>query len=818
MKKDSPRKITLLEYFESQARKSLYTLLPERYLLAAELLNTYNDQATDSNGNCSIAPFINLENVEIESIPSDDADEVPAYSVNLPSVPLDDKTQYTNYAFGDSRLFNTKHILGKVQAATCADVIRAVNKDSAYSIRTLATVAFCIYFGTHPLKGREYYKTPDISSESDKSFFEGKHNLIFQIENNPNRFVNGYQSIAFTVWNSLTNNQRDFWIKAFGGAYKSYREFYSEWKSCYGFFTISYALTECAHKLKAIVFDENYALVVSDNSIGNKTIRCRGCNNSLADKCDSCQIPTEKRNANLFTINAKIGVVGTSEEKALPLYEGRTISVNDLDGKGGDTEIFEVIASKKNNLLGLRYLSDKPITVIYGSQTKQYNNDNIIPLFPGVHIQALEGYEIITPGQPPEPKPTPKPVDPSVSTETSKPVDSQQSADTVITTPSNDFKPITKINKQKLSIESNVSSRTIVPSVSSKPLPSKTIVMLENGEHCEIKNAVLTSEKYVIYEGTMVETGKSCRLKLYYSATPADEATCQNMIDRIKHTMQYHRYFHPSILYPNAIVDSHGAFEKYSGFVSPDFPCADMTQLIAILKGSAKFASRQAVINAMIELCQMVESLHNNKFMLMHRYINPYSIYVNVKTGKCCLVQNEYISSDASLIQVSDVVIPFYDPVAQRSRQYTPESDIYSVAVVMFTMMFAMHPFDDCRYSKRMNAKDSKASISELVRKCTSSPSFCFSANSDKITDGMLTFNTTMRKDENGNLIVDCDDADDEIKDIRKDWDTIDYNIRDLFIQTFEDGVKNPSQRPTLQQWIARLKRWQSDLQSKKLC
>ncbi len=807
MKKFSSSKIKLSEYLEAQAQMPYFSLLPERYLLARELLNTYNDQLKDSKGGMScIAPFLNLESVELESIEPEEDDSVQVYCVKLPETSPSDKSPYSNYAFGNTRLFKTKGMLGKLHDSSNEDVNALLNKDPSYSVHTLATIAFYIYFGVHPLCGREYYESLDTSSEYDKGFFEKERKFIFELKDNPNRFVNGYHSNVWTLWNNLLDCQRDFWSKAFGGGYKSYSEFYSEWHKCYGSFTISNVQTECLAKLKAIIFNENYALITSDNTIGNKTIRCRGCNNSLAQKCEDCQIPSEKRNANLLIINAKVAAVGTpasaTEEKKLALHDGRVVSAKDFVEGGDDKAIFEVIASKKNNLLGLKYLLDEPITVTCGSQEKKYSKDAVIPLLSGVHVQVLDGYEIITPGQPVEPKPAPKPAKPA---EPAKPADSQKSAEPVIITAPTIPVDITKTTKTSIPAvpQAPASTPTSTPTQSSVPasLPEGTVVMLENGERCTVKKLVQSAKMYEVYDVTMIETQVNCRLKIFRKATPEEAITRNDIINNIKATMQLRGSFHPSILYPQAIVDSTGALEGRAGYISPKIP-AGMLQLEYMLNRGIDFNSKQAMVNAMIELCQMLESLREKG--LMHKYVNPYSIYVDTKSGKCCLVLNEYISSSKSIASTLPVFVPFSDPVSYTSQEVNSKSDTYSAAVMMFLMAFKMLPFDNCRYAERPKLSNDEASRDEIIKRYVTSPEFCFG---DK-----MSFNSNTQCNADGNITADYDD---KIKNIRNMWYSTDYNIRELFEQTFEAGVKKPDQRPNLQQWISRLEKWQSNLQSK---
>ena len=98
---------------------------------------------------------------------------------------------------------------------------------------------------------------------------------------------------------------------------------------------------------------------------------------------------------------------------------------------------------------------------------------------------------------------------------------------------------------------------------------------------------------------------------------------------------------HPSIIYPKAIVASEGILEGRIGYILPVYPM-NMRRLDVLAKSDVTFASRQAEINAMIELCEMLDSLHDAGYYLNH--IVPANILVATETGKCCLINIDYIT------------------------------------------------------------------------------------------------------------------------------------------------------------------------------
>lgn len=271
---------------------------------------------------------------------------------------------------------------------------RLIIKKEEYVVSILSVILFHIYFGYHPLCGRDYYGGANISSDTERLFFQKKRDFIFKLDENSNRFVNGYHNGAWALWNAISDVQQAFWKDVFCGATKNYADFYKTWEKAYAGFTETLVATPCDVKLKMVVYDEQYALVTSDNTIGNKTIRCRGCNNDLSSKCENCQIAVANRNASLLTIKVKLITQQTNDgnscevENEIELYSGKTLYTTAPQSES-QSAVFEVIASKKSNLLGLRYLADISLKANCGTVTRFYKRDETIALLPGTQIHVL---------------------------------------------------------------------------------------------------------------------------------------------------------------------------------------------------------------------------------------------------------------------------------------------------------------------------------------------------------------------------------------------------------------------------------------------
>ena len=108
MENNLSNKRSLAQYIAEQQNKKFYDGVIERYLLATELLNSYNDECEASKSDVKHrVSFFNPDNIEITDVGCDDG--VPRYNVVLPVEILQEKTPFVNVQYAHCELLYTKN-------------------------------------------------------------------------------------------------------------------------------------------------------------------------------------------------------------------------------------------------------------------------------------------------------------------------------------------------------------------------------------------------------------------------------------------------------------------------------------------------------------------------------------------------------------------------------------------------------------------------------------------------------------------------------------------------------------------------------------
>ena len=425
MENNLSNKRSLAQYIAEQQNKKFYDGVIERYLLATELLNSYNDECEASKSDVKHrVSFFNPDNIEITDVGCDDG--VPRYNVVLPVEILQEKTPFVNVQYAHCELLYTKNLFGKLIPATQENVWKRSDDSDQYAIHTLATLMFEICFCSHPFKGRKYYA--DIGLDRDREFFAQKHKFIFDIEDNDNRFVNGPHSYAWALWDQTSEIQRQFWKNAFYNEKWKYSDFRSNWLKAYdSYMSISSVYTPCGEKLTALVYDEDYILIPSNCGIGCNAIRCKYCKEGIRQKCASaCPVPAEKQVARFNKQSVTLiyrktsansdGSEQISERRVkAKVYDGKIVKTADFNSETESKELFKVVCSSKHrDLLGLQCLTDDPTVVSNAKGRTSVSRNGVIALLPDTQIQVGTNYYIETVAAPPKQVavPTPKAVEP----------------------------------------------------------------------------------------------------------------------------------------------------------------------------------------------------------------------------------------------------------------------------------------------------------------------------------------------------------------------------------------------------------------------
>lgn len=810
----------LKEYIEKQNETSYFSGLLERYYLAQEFIYSFNDEYREKNGKNFVAtvPFFNLDNIEIQEVQPDEDTSVKHYKVIFPDVKsiLPKNELFANCPFADYRTLRCKPALGKVHDSNNGEV-SALYKKEEYLVSTLSVILFHIYFGYHPLCGRDYYGGANTSSDTERLFFQKKHNFIFKLEENSNRFVNGYHNGAWTLWNAISDVQQAFWKDVFCGATKNYADFYKIWEKAYAGFTETFVATPCDVKLKTVVYDEQYALVTSDNTIGNKTIRCRECNNDLSSRCENCQIAVANRNASLLTIKVKLVTQQTKDgnscevENEVELYGGKTLYTT-VHQSESQSAVFEVVASKKSKLLGLRYLADIPLEANCGTVTRFYKRDETIALLPGTQIHVLhvmpDIQKIVVPGVPIEvtiPKVQAPPVSPtrnstsSVSTTTVSPAVSNNGAPQ-----STSVSPATKVGGDAVVAVSNIpaSPTTSVSRVEPAVVDDANLIYIEDGNICD----VLLDKGVEERQGYKIYTVKGRRQQQIYSLklfdTPVDAPSKKKQeetISTIRSILAQKITLPLSLLYPKGIVCAKGFANNRIGYIYKRLPPTEKP-VANIINESLRQGFDSREIAALLDLFNTIKSLHSKK--LFYNRWELMNVRMDVENEKCYLIDNDYISIGS---QSFPTYYLYYAAPELFNGYRTDElTDCYSLAVIAFMVLYKMHPYG------RTAWKDKPAYDHILVRnECIDNPHYVFDPYKPRLFSPI----------KNAFLPSPLDDK----------WRNTPRYIQDLFYKTFMPpypavyAVKDKKHydsirrnRPTVQMWCDGLNRWNKDLKAQK--
>ena len=812
----------LKEYIEKQNETSYFSGLLERYCLAQEFIYSFNDGYREKNRKNIVAtvPFFNLDNIEIQEVQPDEDTLAKRYEVIFPDVKsiLPKNEPFANACYADYRTLRCKPALGKAHDSSNGEVSVFYKNKEEYVVSTLSLILFYIYFGYHPLCGRDFYECASISSEAERRFFQKKHEFIFKLEENSNRFVNGYHNGAWALWNTVSNAQQAFWMDVFCGKFKTYDDFYARWEQSYSGFAETVVSTPCDVKLNAVVFDEKYALITSDNTIGNKTIRCRGCNNDLSSKCENCQVAAANRYAYLLTIKVKLFTKQENEgnsceaENEIELYSGKTLYTTSAQSDS-QSAVFEVVASKKSNLLGLKYLADIPLEANCGSITRFYKKDEIIALLPGTQIHVLHVMsdirKIVVPGVPMEAKVSKVQVNaPVVSTQ-----DSMSSVSSTIASPasSNSGAPQspseppavkTVVDTTAAIGNASVPPRTPVRIVEQPAVDDTKLIHIEDGNICD----VLLDEGVAEYKGYKIYTVRGRRQQQIYSLKLFDESIDapskkkqEETISTIRNILAQKITLPLSLLYPKGIVCAKGFASNRMGYIYKRLPSSEKP-VSSIINEPLRQGFDSREIAALLDLFSTIKSIHSKK--LFYNRWELMNVRMDVENEKCYLIDNDYISIGSH--SCPTYFYHYAAPELFNGYRTDALTDCYSLAVIAFMVLYKMHPYGKTTW------KDKPAYDQTLVRdECIDNPHYVFDHYKARL------FSPT----KNAFLPSPLDDK----------WRNTPHYIQDLFNKTFMppypatyavkdkryyDSIRR--NRPTVQMWCDGLNRWNKDLKAQK--
>lgn len=751
-------RMKLKEYIENQLQESYYSGLLERYHLAIEFMRSFNDEYSLNKGISAVVPFFDLDNIELEERSQEQNNSVKNYEVILPdnsSFPKDYDT-FTNYAFVHPQALPSN--ADSENNGEVSDFYEFNSESEKYIIHTLAVILFHIYFGCHPLRGREYYVCSDVSPEHERDFFKEKHDFIFKpdasedaftdtkfflkLQDNPNRFVNGYHYALWGLWTYMSPAQMKFWIDTFSGdKITDYENFYKEWKEAYASFTEACVLTPCNEKLNTIAFNEKYALITSDLSIGNRFIKCKNCNKALINKCSNCQLASESKVARFLTKKVKLCKLkrledgSTSEEKTeIELYDSQIIC--DSSGK----EVFRVIASQKNiGIFGLMNLLDTEIKAVQNEQSRSYGKNKIIALLDGVHVFTKDVlsdiYAIIVPSVPKtstpsnaKPNSNQQDKNPTVTVAEKPNTSMSESADKstdestdngIAVIPPNPLKnPSTATEQTDVTGPSNAEQAPVIVSEQSDADESSLIYTEDSNIIFEVINKVDgVSDDCQLYNVKKRESQKEYSMILFNEPTneterSSQEETIRRIRDILSKISSENITLPQAMLYPKHIVCQKGFASNRFGYIREKLPDT-AKHIFEIFEADDTRIFDKNEILALFDMFKTIRSFKNVKTIfddnILYDHRNISKMYLDLENGKCYFI-NDFEKPNTG---INDLCIDYYfaTPEFFKGKKIDEAAAAYSYAVVAFMVLFKIHPYGNTLWRNRPEKNEQRESV-----------------------------------------------------------------------------------------------------------
>ena len=226
---DTARGETLDEYLLRSCNEYFDTV-SARHMIADKFLETYASFYADKNqqlGNAckKIMSLCNVNNLYVDF--DDDANV---------RIGFDCSKELDELARGDA-FSNFDNLGGDLKVRdlynrTYTGVLKRY--DHAAMIVTMGIILFVILFGAHPFKGREFYKNPYSCNAHDAKFFWKPTKIIFELDDNPNRFINGFHDNQWSLWTSITDEQRQFFLDALSGNTPTLEIMLEQWREHFG--------------------------------------------------------------------------------------------------------------------------------------------------------------------------------------------------------------------------------------------------------------------------------------------------------------------------------------------------------------------------------------------------------------------------------------------------------------------------------------------------------------------------------------------------------------------------------------------------------
>lgn len=234
----------------------------------------------------------------------------------------------------------------------------------------------------------------------------------------------------------------------------------------------------------------------------------------------------------------------------------------------------------------------------------------------------------------------------------------------------------------------------------------------------------------------------------------------------------------PAFIWPQHALS--GA--RTCGYLMPLLP-PNVVSFEKVYTGRAPL-SLSVKIHAALNLVAAFAALHLNGYA--YKDLNLGGFFVHPDTGEVFVLDCDNIAVNADASTAMNILFPrFGAPEVVEGAPCTQDSDIYSLAVVLFCLFTHSDPFEG-KASSALYVLDT-AALKKLYGKRA------------VFVHHPLDVSNRPAKEHTA---------------VQANWPTLPSAIKTLFTQCFVDGVADPSKRPSLRDWRLALADWRDQLRT----
>ena len=290
------------------------------------------------------------------------------------------------------------------------------------------------------------------------------------------------------------------------------------------------------------------------------------------------------------------------------------------------------------------------------------------------------------------------------------------------------------------------------------------VVLLQSGKKATVNRLIGQGGQGAVYDVTV--DGKQYALKWYHTdyLRHIDQKRfydnlCQNQVagapsDKFLWMLDVSEYKKDSFGYLMELRPS-----KYSSFTS-------------ILNAQKKIKSVKVQLTASRNICEAFQALHRNGYS--YQDINDGNFFVDIDTGDVLICDNDNVSPCGTWMGMAGKDRYMAPEVVLGSKHPGMETDLFSLAVVLYMLFFVSHPLEG------RNVHACPCLTTKFVRRFyAEKPLFVY--------DPMDDSNRPVQGIDNNIIIL---------------WPLYPQKLRDMFTRAFTDGMHDPAYRVRENEWI----------------